>query len=83
MKCIQEHRKQNKLLTNQKETSKLIRSIKRSYDINQLNKIEQDFKKDNTWDFYSILKQNLSKYSPPSLCYKGQNEKQRKIIKTL
>ena len=37
--------------------------------------MNKDFKKNNTRDFYIMFKQNLSKYCPPSICFKDQNGK--------
>lgn len=54
----------------QKQSSKDIRSVKRSYDKNRLIEIEEDFKKNNTRNFYRIFRENIKGYRPPNICFK-------------
>lgn len=57
-----------------KETAKIIRNAKRQYDRNQLQEIEENFRKNKTTDFYKIFRKETQKYQPPSLCFKKENE---------
>lgn len=56
-----------KFLTVKKETSKLIRQTKRTYENNQLSDIETDFQKNNTRNFYKTFKSKLTGYQPLNL----------------
>ena len=54
----------------QKQSSKEIRKEKRAYDKNRLVEIEEDFKKNNTRNFYRVFKENIKGYQPPNICFK-------------
>ena len=54
----------------QKQSSKEIRKEKRAYDKNRLDEIEEDFKKNNTRNFYRVFKENIKGYQPPNICFK-------------
>lgn len=56
--------------TIQKQTSKEIRQEKRSYDKRRLDEIEEDFKKNNTRNFYRTFRENIRGYQPQSTCFK-------------
>lgn len=62
-------------LNERKCAARTIRSVKRAFDKHRLAQIEQDFKKNNTRDFYRTFKSNLRKYSPPSLQFRDCNGK--------
>lgn len=64
-----------KFLEIRRETAKTIRNTKRNYDKDQMKQIEQDFRKNNSRNFYKTFKQNLNRYSPPTLCLKDQTGK--------
>lgn len=63
----------NTFLIVRKETSKLIRQTKRTYENNQLLELEKDFQKNNTRNFYKTFKTKLTGYQPQSLCFKKEN----------
>lgn len=56
-----------------KTTAKIIRGEKRHYDKDRLEIIEEDFKRNNTREFYRTFKEELQQYQPPSLCFKRKD----------
>ena len=62
--------KWQQFLNIRKQTSKIIWRKKRNYDKRQTDEIEQDFKKNNTRNFYKTFKEQLTGYQPPNLCFK-------------
>lgn len=67
--------KWNNFRKQRKDTAKAIRYTKRKYDKTQLEKIDKDFKRHNTRDFYKTFKEELRGYLPASLCFRKKDGK--------
>lgn len=58
-----------------KQTSKIIRKIKRTFEKSQLIEIQENFTKNNTRNFYQTFKHVLKGYQAPSICFKDEDGK--------
>lgn len=58
-----------------KRTAKVFKNAKRRFERDQLSEIEENFKKNNTRNFYQIFKTKLRGYSSPNICFKNDQGK--------
>ena len=58
-----------------KQTSKILRQIKRKYINDQLISIENNFQNYNTHDFYKTFANQIRGYTPQNLCFRKQDGK--------
>ncbi|XP_075215382.1 uncharacterized protein LOC142321269 [Lycorma delicatula] len=58
-----------------KNTTKIIRRVKKNQYKEILEGINSDFKQHNTRDYYRIFKDQLRGYQPSGLCFRDENGK--------
>lgn len=58
-----------------KETARIIKSAKRSFEKSQLLDIQNSFVKNNSRNFYQMFKSHLKGYQAPNICFTDENGK--------